>query len=101
MAQALDESDSSDESDEGEFYTEGTDQLLESRRKIARYSLTRWVLVLSLALSLQRWTGTDKRRAQKRIARQRIEVGLPLGKIVNARKELYQELKVSPDVNRR
>jgi U4/U6 small nuclear ribonucleoprotein PRP4 len=33
-------------------------------------------------------------RARKRLARQRIEVGLPLGKIVNARKELYQEMKV-------
>ena len=28
------------------------------------------------------------------MARQRIEVGSPLGKIVNARKELYQEMKV-------
>ena len=34
-------------------------------------------------------------RAKSRIARQRIEVGLPLSKIVNVRKELYSELKVS------
>lgn len=34
------------------------------------------------------------RRAKSRIARQRIEVGLPLGKIVNARKEVFAELKV-------
>jgi U4/U6 small nuclear ribonucleoprotein PRP4 len=32
-------------------------------------------------------------RAKARIARQRIEVGLPLGKIVNVRKEVFSELK--------
>lgn len=32
--------------------------------------------------------------AQKRIARQRVEVNLPLSKIVNARKEVFNELKV-------
>jgi U4/U6 small nuclear ribonucleoprotein PRP4 len=35
----------------------------------------------------------DADRAKTRIARQRIEVNLPLGKIVNARKELFSELK--------
>ena len=35
-----------------------------------------------------------KLRAKARIARQRIEVGLPLGKIVNVRKEVFGELKV-------
>ena len=35
----------------------------------------------------------DAVRAKTRIARQRIEVNLPLGKIVNARKELFSELK--------
>ncbi|EIW68618.1 hypothetical protein TREMEDRAFT_69097 [Tremella mesenterica DSM 1558] len=63
---------SSEEEDEGEFYTEGSHALLEERRKIARYSLS---------------------RARTRIARQRIEVSLPLGKIINARKDLFSSLK--------
>ncbi|KAK4686003.1 U4/U6 small nuclear ribonucleoprotein PRP4, partial [Tremellales sp. Uapishka_1] len=66
-------SDSSDSEDEGEFYTEGAEDLLQARRKIARYSLS---------------------RAKTRIARQRIDVSLPLSKIVNVRKELYTSLKV-------
>ncbi|KAL1408443.1 hypothetical protein Q8F55_005255 [Vanrija albida] len=66
-----DESDDSDDED-GEFYTEGPQALLEARRKIARYSLS---------------------RAGKRIARQRIEVNLPLSKIVNVRKEVFGELQ--------
>lgn len=33
------DSDSSDDEDEDEFYTEGHNDLLEARRKIARYSL--------------------------------------------------------------
>ncbi|GFZ49087.1 Uncharacterized WD repeat-containing protein [Saitozyma sp. JCM 24511] len=66
------ESESEEEEEEGEFYTEGSDALLEARRRLARYSLS---------------------RAKTRIARQRIEVNLPLGKIVNARKELFSELK--------
>lgn len=40
-------------------------------------------------------------RAKARIARQRIEVGLPLSKIVNARKEIYSELKVGIGATRR
>ncbi|WWD22000.1 hypothetical protein CI109_106488 [Kwoniella shandongensis] len=67
-----DSDESSEEEDEGEFYTEGTDSLLEARRKLAGYSLA---------------------KARSRIARQRVEVGLPLSKIVNLRKELYQNLK--------
>ena len=31
----------SDSSEEGEFYTEGSDRLLEARKRLARYSLTR------------------------------------------------------------
>ncbi|WWC87166.1 uncharacterized protein L201_002052 [Kwoniella dendrophila CBS 6074] len=73
MAVDSDSDDSSDsEEEEGEFYTEGSDDLLEARRKLARYSLF---------------------RARKRIARQKIEVGLPLGKIVSLRKEVFTELK--------
>ena len=36
-----DEDESDDEDEEGEFYTEGSDQLLEARKRIARYSLSR------------------------------------------------------------
>jgi U4/U6 small nuclear ribonucleoprotein PRP4 len=37
----MDDSDSSDDSDEGEFFTEGGDDLLLARRKLASYSLQR------------------------------------------------------------
>ncbi|KAL7423296.1 hypothetical protein Q5752_002597 [Cryptotrichosporon argae] len=67
-----DSDDESSEEEEEEFYTEGSDALLHARRKLARYSLA---------------------RARKRIARQRIEVGLPLGKIVNVRKAVFTDLK--------
>lgn len=63
----------SDSEDEEEFYTEGVPDLLTARRNIARYSLS---------------------RARRRIARQRVEVNLPLGKILNVRKEVFGELKV-------
>ncbi|WVR04372.1 hypothetical protein IAU60_001374 [Kwoniella sp. DSM 27419] len=68
----MESDESSDEEEEGEFYTEGPDALLEARRKLAKYSLS---------------------RARTRLARQRVEAGLPLGKIVNLRKEVFQELK--------
>nr|XP_018265798.1 U4/U6 small nuclear ribonucleoprotein PRP4 [Kwoniella dejecticola CBS 10117]OBR87956.1 U4/U6 small nuclear ribonucleoprotein PRP4 [Kwoniella dejecticola CBS 10117] len=67
-----DSDESSDSEEEEEFYTEGSDDLLEARRKLARYSLS---------------------KARTRIARQRVEVGLPLGKIVSLRKEVFSELK--------
>lgn len=67
------EDDDSSDSDEGEFYTEGSNELLEARRKIVRYSLS---------------------RARRRLARQRVESNLPLSKIINVRKEVYGELKV-------
>jgi U4/U6 small nuclear ribonucleoprotein PRP4 len=40
---AMDESDSDSDDDEGEFFTEGTDDLLAARRKLATYSLQRRV----------------------------------------------------------
>jgi len=40
-------------------------------------------------------------RAKSRIARQRIEVGLPLSKIVNVRKEVFGELKVGHRASQR
>lgn len=66
------DSDESSDEEEGEFYTEGSDALLQARRKIATYSLS---------------------RARRRIARQRLEYDLPLGRIVNVRKEVFSELQ--------
>jgi U4/U6 small nuclear ribonucleoprotein PRP4 len=37
----MDDSESDDSDDEGEFFTEGTDDLLAARRKLAAYSLQR------------------------------------------------------------
>lgn len=69
----VDSSDSSDDDDDDdEFYTEGSQDLLRSRREIARYSLS---------------------RARRRLAKQRIEVNMPLSKIVNVRKEVFSNLK--------
>ncbi|KAF9266960.1 WD40 repeat-like protein [Marasmius fiardii PR-910] len=68
------EEESSDESEEEEeeFYSPGTLELLEARRKIAEYSLP---------------------RAQKRIARQRIGSKMELGRIVDIRKKVFAEVK--------
>lgn len=72
---AIDSDGESSDSDEGEFYTEGSNELLHARRKIARYSLA---------------------RARRRLARQRVESGVPLSRIINVRKEVFSELQVSP-----
>ena len=70
---AEDGSDGEDEKEE-EFYTEGDEGLESARRWMAAYSLP---------------------RAKRRIARQRIEANLPLGRILDARKGIFAELKVS------
>lgn len=57
---------------EEEFYTEGTEELLICRRKIAEYSLN---------------------RARIRIARQKLESRIPLMKLVNHRKMINKDLK--------
>ncbi|KAB5589828.1 hypothetical protein CTheo_6730 [Ceratobasidium theobromae] len=67
-----DESSSSDEEEVEEFYTEGSLELLEARRRIAEYSLP---------------------RAQLRVAQQREESRLPLGKIIDTRKRVFAEVK--------
>ncbi|CAE6475128.1 unnamed protein product [Rhizoctonia solani] len=67
-----DESSSSEEEKEEEFYTEGSLELLEARRRIAEYSLP---------------------RAQLRVAQQREESRLPLGKIIDTRKRVFGEIK--------
>ncbi|EGG12284.1 uncharacterized protein MELLADRAFT_24633, partial [Melampsora larici-populina 98AG31] len=61
-----------DEDEDEEFYTEGTDELLMSRRFIADFSLA---------------------NARKRIIRQKLEANLPLNRIMSTRKAVYAELK--------
>ncbi|EMD38941.1 hypothetical protein CERSUDRAFT_47016 [Gelatoporia subvermispora B] len=68
------EEESSEESEEEveEFYTPGSLELLEARRRIAEYSLP---------------------RAQKRVAQQRIDSKLPLGRIIDIRKKVFADVK--------
>ncbi|KDQ61738.1 hypothetical protein JAAARDRAFT_172133 [Jaapia argillacea MUCL 33604] len=65
-------SDEDEEEDQEEFYTPGSLELLEARRRLAEYSLP---------------------RAQKRIAQQRIDSKMPLGKIIDIRKRVFAEVK--------
>lgn len=67
-----DDNDEGDEKEE-EFYTEGDESLEAARRWMAAYSLP---------------------RAKRRIARQRMEANLPLGRILDTRKGIFAELKV-------
>ncbi|KAK0467004.1 U4/U6 snRNP-specific spliceosomal protein [Desarmillaria tabescens] len=72
-AMHLDEDESSEsEAEEEEFYSPGSLELLEARRRIAEYSLP---------------------RAQKRVAQQRIDSKMDLGKIVDIRKKVFAEVK--------
>ncbi|KAG5654375.1 hypothetical protein H0H81_003833 [Sphagnurus paluster] len=66
------ESSSESNEEEEEFYSPGSLELLESRRWIAEYSLP---------------------RAQKRVAQQRIDSKLDLGRIVDIRKKVFNEVK--------
>lgn len=63
----------SDDEQNEEFYTPGTDALLAARRQIATTSLA---------------------NARKRIERQRLEASLTLGKLLDFRKSIYSELRV-------
>ncbi|EPT00755.1 hypothetical protein FOMPIDRAFT_1162809 [Fomitopsis schrenkii] len=73
-AMQVDEDSSSDESEEEveEFYTPGSLELLEARRRIAEYSLP---------------------RAQKRVAQQRLDSKIPLGRIIDIRKKIFAEVR--------
>ncbi|KAF8141532.1 WD40-repeat-containing domain protein [Boletus edulis] len=55
-----------------EFYTEGSLELLQARRRLAEYSLP---------------------RAQKRVAQQRIHAKLPLARIIDLRKKIFGQVK--------
>ncbi|ESK96502.1 u4 u6 small nuclear ribonucleoprotein prp4 [Moniliophthora roreri MCA 2997] len=65
-------SEESEEEQEEEFYSPGSLELLEARRKMAEYSLP---------------------RAQKRVALQRIDSKMELGRIVDIRKKIFAEVK--------
>lgn len=66
------EDESENEEEEEEFYTPGSMELLESRRKIAQYSIP---------------------RAQKRVAQQRLDTTLKLGEIIDIRRKVFSEVK--------
>ncbi|KZT71965.1 WD40 repeat-like protein [Daedalea quercina L-15889] len=70
----VDEEESSEESEDEveEFYTPGSLELLEARRRIAEYSLP---------------------RAQKRVAQQRLDSKIPLGRIIDIRKKVFAEVR--------
>ncbi|KAK4702268.1 U4/U6 small nuclear ribonucleoprotein PRP4, partial [Phenoliferia sp. Uapishka_3] len=76
MAMDEDSDDSSDSGEEGEkeeeFYTEGTMDLKQARKNMAEFSME---------------------RARKRLARQRLETSLPLGRLMDVRRAVYAELK--------
>ncbi|KAF7982546.1 hypothetical protein HWV62_7706 [Athelia sp. TMB] len=72
-AMHIDDAASEDSEEEGEeFYTPGSLELLKARRDIAEYSLP---------------------RAQKRIAQQRMDSKIPLGRIIDIRKKAFAEVK--------
>ncbi|KAH8832973.1 WD40-repeat-containing domain protein [Flagelloscypha sp. PMI_526] len=72
-AMDVDEDSSEDESEaEEEFYTPGSEELLSSRKRIAEFSLP---------------------RAQKRVAQQRKESLIDLGRLVDMRKNVFGEIK--------
>lgn len=72
--ESSDEDDEEEQEKEEEFYTEGDDALEAARRWITAYSLP---------------------RAKRRILRQRQEANTPLGRILDVRKSVFAELKVS------
>ncbi|KAG8753412.1 hypothetical protein FRC14_006069 [Serendipita sp. 396] len=69
---AMDVDEGSDEEEEEEFYTPGSLDLLEARRRIAEYSVP---------------------RARARVSKQREETKIPLTKIIEMRRNLFGELK--------
>nr|GAT43593.1 predicted protein [Mycena chlorophos] len=71
MAVDSDSSDNSEEEEE-EFYSPGTMELLEARRRLAEYSLP---------------------RAQKRIIQQRLDSKMDLGRVVEIRKKVFAEVQ--------
>ncbi|ORY92472.1 WD40-repeat-containing domain protein [Leucosporidium creatinivorum] len=65
-------SEDEDEEKEEEFYTEGTLDLKAARKDIAEFSLP---------------------RARKRVARQRSETSIPLGRLIDVRRAVFSNLK--------
>ncbi|EGN96776.1 hypothetical protein SERLA73DRAFT_93367 [Serpula lacrymans var. lacrymans S7.3] len=70
--QVEEESSEESEDEQEEFYSLGSLELLEARRRLAEYSLP---------------------RAQKRVAQQRIDSKMSLGRIIDLRKKIFAEVK--------
>ncbi|GAA5981989.1 hypothetical protein JCM10908_004694 [Rhodotorula pacifica] len=65
-------SESEESEEEEEFYTEGSPALKQARREIAEYSLP---------------------RARRRLARQRLDAGVPLARLMDVRKAVFANLE--------
>ncbi|GAA5861833.1 hypothetical protein JCM3774_001318 [Rhodotorula dairenensis] len=70
--QQKESSESEEEEEEEEFYTEGSPALKQARREIAEYSLP---------------------RARRRLARQRLDAGVPLARLMDVRKAVFANLE--------
>lgn len=84
------EGEEEDEKDE-EFYTEGTAALKKARRDIAEYSLPRCVPASCCRLSCcadESFSG----RARRRLARQRLDATVPLARLMDVRKAIFDNL---------
>ncbi|SCV73291.1 BQ2448_7217 [Microbotryum intermedium] len=76
--------------DEEEFYTEGSQELKDSRRWIAQYSLPRWV---GRVPKPKRDPFRKMSRAKARIQAQRLEANVKLGRLMDVRRAVYGQLK--------
>lgn len=85
--------------EEEEFYTPSSLELIEARRRLAEYSLPRlgfcyYTQVISIRCLLYSLSFLLPCRAQKRVAQQRIDSKLPLGRIIDIRKRVFADVKV-------
>lgn len=91
------ESESEESDKEEEFYTEGPAALKKARRDIAEYSLPRCALLSLLLLPLSPVISSPSSRsslsrARKRLARQRLDAGVPLARLMDVRKAVFSNL---------
>ena len=92
-------SESEEEEEEEEFYTEGSPALKQARREIAEYSLPRFVpSPRSLSARLPPSDIRDVHlchvySARRRIARQRLDAGVPLARLMDVRKAVFANLE--------
>jgi len=78
-----------------EFYTPGSLELLEARRRIAEFSLPRLGISRhATETGAYMFVLIFPDRAQKRIAQQREEHSMPLSQILDIRKQVFTHIKV-------